>query len=163
MTEPTVVASAMSGGSAAEAADAIIGSLRDGLGGATPALVLFFASTEQPHEELAPRLTEAFPGAVVLGASSAGEFTEVGDRKGQVSALAVAGDFAIHAGLGRGLKHDPAGAVTRALAEVPTTHATLPHRAGVVLLDPLSGTGEEATLIAASVLGPDVRLAGGAA
>ena len=30
-------------------------------------------------------------------------------------------------------------------------------------IDPLAGNGEEATLIAASLLGPDVKLAGGAA
>lgn len=32
-----------------------------------------------------------------------------------------------------------------------------------MLLDPLTGRGEEATLLAASLLGPDVPLAGGAA
>jgi methyl-accepting chemotaxis protein len=37
------------------------------------------------------------------------------------------------------------------------------HRTAILLLDPLAGNGEEATLIASSMLGADVRLAGGAA
>jgi methyl-accepting chemotaxis protein len=38
-----------------------------------------------------------------------------------------------------------------------------PHRTAILLLDPLAGNGEEATLLVSALLGGDVRLAGGAA
>lgn len=159
----TTIATAAAQGSAADAASALERELKNKLGGAKPALVMAFASTEQPLETLAPRLTEHFGGAVVLCASTAGEFTERGDAKKSVSAVAIAGDFQVRAGIGTGLKADPEKAVRTAIAQLPKELGGFKHRTAIVLLDPLSGNGEEATLIAASLLGDDIRLAGGAA
>lgn len=160
---PTIFATASAAGSAQDAATSIIGALRDQLGEAAPVLVMYFASTKQPLSELAPRMTEAFPGATILGASTAGELTERGDTKGSVAAVAVAGDFVVHGGIGVNLKADADGAVRAAIDGVPAQVEGFAHRTGLLLLDPLSGNGEEATLIAASHLGDDIRLAGGAA
>lgn len=106
---------------------------------------MFFASTVQPLESVAPALTAAFPSAVVLGSSTAGEFTERGDAKGSVSAVAVAGDFVVKGGIGTGLKADPEAAIRAALEGVPDTLEGHTHRTGLLLLDPLSGNGEVAT------------------
>ncbi len=69
----------------------------------------------------------------------------------------------VFSGIGRGLKKDPEAAVRQALEGLPRELHGYPHRAALLLLDPLAGAGEEATLLAATMLGPDVRLAGGAA
>ncbi len=159
----TRVVSASARGSAGEAAEALCQQLADGFGGDTPALIMVFASTAQPLEAIAPRIAERFPGTTLLGSSTAGEFTEVGDTKGQVSAIGVAGEIVVAGGIGVGLKSDPMAAVQAATAHIPARVEGKPHRTAILLLDPFAGNGEEATLIAASVLGEPIRLAGGAA
>ncbi len=159
----TRVATATASGTADEAVRGLIGGLRAQLEGALPVLVLAFASTDQPLAEILPQLARAFSGAVVLGASSAGEFTERGDVKRAVSAFALAGDFKVVAGMGEGLKGDPVGAVARAGGGLPSQVAGYPDRPGVLLLDPLSGNGEEVTLILGAETGDAETLVGGAA
>ena len=161
MTTRIVTASA--DGAAPQAAASLTRSLQEQLGGAKPALVMFFASTAQPLEEVAPVLTEAFASATVLGSSTAGEFTEKGDAKSSVVAVAVAGEFVVHGGLGTSLAASAEDAVKAAIADIPAAVEGYAHRTGLLLLDPLAGNGEEATLITAAYLGEDIRLAGGAA
>lgn len=101
-------------------------------------------------------------GAAILGASSAGEFAESGDAKGAVSVV-VLDDVRVHTGFSAGLKADPEAAVARALEGLPRTVDGFPHCTAILLLDALSGVGEEAALLVSTELGPDVKLAGGAA
>jgi methyl-accepting chemotaxis protein len=159
----TKIATALAAGGAADAAAELTQSVRAQLGGDAPALLVAFASTKQPLGELAPRLAASFPGATVLSASTAGEFTEVGDAKGSVALFALAGDYRVFAGMATGLKADVEGAVNKAVSDLPTTVEGYPHRTALLLLDPLAGNGEEATLLVSALLGGDVRLAGGAA
>jgi len=141
-----------------------IDALRDQLGGQSPALVMFFASTSQQMQGLADGLSQAFDGACVLGATTAGEFTEAGDTKGATAVIAVAGDFSVKAGLGENLKDGAEAAVSAAVQSLPLAPEDgFSHRTGVVLLDPLAGNGEEASLLASMMLGGDLPLAGGAA
>ena len=86
-----------------------------------------------------------------------------GVGKGGVVLIAVSGDFQIHARLAHGLSVDVERAVDTSIAGASPATEAYPHRTAVVLLDALSGRGEEAALLAAALLGPDVRLAGGAA
>lgn len=137
--------------------------LRRDLGERKPALVMVFASTTQSLDELMKGLSERFAPAVVLGASTSGEFVQSGTSRDSVVAVAVAGDYKVFAGIGKHLKEDPTGAVASALANVPKEVAGYPHRTGVVLLDPLSGNGEEVTLMVAMALGGEQAIAGGAA
>ncbi|MBS2030641.1 MAG: FIST C-terminal domain-containing protein [Deltaproteobacteria bacterium] len=160
---PTTVASALSKGTAREAAASLAKDLSQKLGGAKPAFAIAFASTAQPLDQLMPALREALGAPVWLGISTAGEFTEGGDVKGAVAALAVAGDYAVRAGMGKNLKADPVGAVTTAAAALPASLPGYAHRTVLMLVDPLSGRGEEAVLVAAGILGDSARLAGGAA
>lgn len=106
---------------------------------------------------------DSFPEAVVLGATTAGEFSEKQDAKAAVSALAVAGDFRVYAGLGRGLKADMEGALGRAMETLPPALEGYPHRTGLMLFDALAGHGEETVLLASALLGEGIQLAGGAA
>lgn len=159
----TRVATSLAKGTVAECAETLIREVNRQLQRERPALVMAFASTHQPLEALQWSLREAWPGAVVLGASTAGEFNERGDEKGSVSVFAVSGDYVVRAGMGQNLRDDVEGAVRMALEPLPKEIEGHPHRTAVMLVDPLAGNGEEATLLASALLGPDVQLAGGAA
>jgi methyl-accepting chemotaxis protein len=159
----TKVVSAHADGAPEVAVRTLIDQVRAGLLQRSPALMVVFASTMQPLAEVLAPLQAAFPGTCLVGASSAGEMTEVGHRKGSVALFALAGDFEVHAGLGRGLEANVERAVSEAVATLPESVPAFSHRTAILLLDPLSGRSEEATLIASSLLGRGVRLAGGAA
>jgi len=160
--ERTQVASATSALPGTTGVAALAASLCTELGG-LPQLVFVFASPRQPLSALLPALTAELRGCLVLGASSSGEFTERGDVKDCVCAVGIRGDYRVTAGIGRGLREAPEAAVSASLAGQPSAMEGYPYRTAVLLLDPLAGNGEEATLIAATLLGPDVPLAGGAA
>jgi methyl-accepting chemotaxis protein len=159
----TRIATALAEGSTEKASETLIAALQQKLEGAAPVLVSVFASTTQRLDVIQRQLKAAFPKASILGSSTAGEFTEERDAKGSVSAFALAGDFKVFAGMSSGLKKDVESAVQRALGEGPSEIAGYPHRTAILMLDPLSGNGEEATLIAAGLLGADTPLVGGAA
>jgi methyl-accepting chemotaxis protein len=137
--------------------------LRLRMGRDEPALLLAFASTRQPLDEIVKPLSASFPNATILGASTAGEFIEDRCAKGAAAVFALAGDYRVHAGIGAHLKADPERAVAGALAGIPRDVRGYPFKTALMLLDPTSGDGEEPTRIAASMLGPEVRVVGGAA
>lgn len=159
----TAVATALAGGTAAEAATQLADEIDRQLAGRQPVLILAFASTQQPLGELLPALRQRFPATPVLGASTAGEFTERGDRKGTAAVFALAGDYRVYAGSGTGLQLEVEAAVSGAVSPLPARVAGYPYRTALVLLDPLAGRSEEATLLVSALLGEDVRVAGGAA
>ncbi len=159
----TRIVSAIAEGEGAVAARAALTQIRDGLGDAQPALLVLFASTKQPLGETCGVFREAYPAAALLASSSSGEFTEKGDREGSVAAFAVAGEFVVRTGFGTNLAEDPSAAVESATAGLAGPIGGFPHRTGILLLDPLAGNGEQTTLLVASMLGPEIALAGGAA
>lgn len=159
----THVVTASATGAAATAAEHLVADLKRDLKGQEPALVMVFASTSQPLGEVAKVLSSAFEGTSVLGASTAGEFTERGDTKGAVSAVAVTGQLKVYAGIGSGVRANPDRAVAQALEGLPRALAGYPYRTGILLIDTMAGNCEEVTLIAAAELGADEPLAGGAA
>lgn len=149
-------------GTSEEAAQRLVGELKAKLDG-QPVLLMVFASVDQPLSELMPPIVSAFPEAAILSASTCGEFTEQGDTTGQVSFFALRGDLKVRVGMGHHLKNDVQGAVESAIANVPQKLDGYPHRTALILLDTLTGKGEEASLLTSALLGEDVRLAGGAA
>lgn len=156
----TRIASARAG--ASDAASAFT-TLQQGLGGQKASLVVLFASTEQNFEGLMKQATGAFPSAQVIGCTTAGEFVGTTEGKGHFVAWALGGDdITVTAGIGAGLKADPEKALTEAIV-MPPEDSERPHKTAILLLDPLSGNGEEASLLATTLLGPTVKLAGGAA
>jgi methyl-accepting chemotaxis protein len=160
---PTKIATALARGTANEATARLCGEVRERLAGRAPVLLAAFASTQQPLDEVFAALGREFPDAIRIGASTAGEFTEQGDEKGAAVLFALAGDYRVFAGIGRGLKADPERAVMAALEGLPREVAGYPCCTAILLLDPMAGNGEETTLLASSALGPNVPLAGGAA
>lgn len=139
--------------------DEIRARMRERLGGRA-ALVVVFASPAHSLAEITGAL--AADHDTVIGCSSAGEFIGHREAKGGVAVFAVAGDIVASAGLGRDLRQGPMSAIDEALEGQPVEVLGLPFRTGLVLLDPLSGVGEETALLVAEKLG-DVPLAGGAA
>jgi methyl-accepting chemotaxis protein len=131
--------------------------------GGAPALVFLFASPSMDLAALARRAHERFPGAAIVSSTTSGEFTERGETRGGGSAVAIGGEYRAFGGLGRNLRADPEGAVQQALAGLPRTVEGFPHCTAFLVLDALAGTGEEATLLAAELLGPDAQIAGAAA
>jgi methyl-accepting chemotaxis protein len=158
----TLVATAMVAADAPRAA--LSDALAVKLAGRAPVLVMAFASVShaRPLDVVIDALRARFPGAVVVGASTSGELIESGDAERSVSAAAICGAFEAHAMLGRDLRADADGCIDGLLSALPTV-GKYPHRTAFMLLDPLSGVSEEATLAAAVRLGPEVQLAGGAA
>jgi methyl-accepting chemotaxis protein len=159
----TRVRSALARGTASQAAAALASQLQPSGSGETPALIFAFASLQQPLDIMLPELAARFPRSAVLGASTAGEFTERGDTKDAACALALSGDYRVFAGIGTGLAADPERALGHALEGQPMQLHGYRHRSAVLLLDPLAGNGEETTLLASALLGDNVSLAGGAA
>ena len=159
----TKVATAMASGDVSHASNELIARVKATLGDDRPQLLVLFCSTAQPLADASRRVADAFPDVTLIGASTAGEFTESGDAKSSSALFALAGSFRTHAGIGTGLKANPERAIRQALEGLPGQVIGYPYRTAILLLDPLAGNGEEATLIAASLLGEDVRLAGGAA
>jgi len=137
--------------------------LHDQLKGSPPQLVVVFASSHVPLERVMRAAKERFPDATSIGCSTAGEFVGGAEGKGHFVAWALAGDdVTVSAGLGTGLKANAEAALADAIV-MPPEDAERPHRMAILLLDPLSGNGEEASMLAMTMLGPTVRLAGGAA
>lgn len=141
----------------------LVADLDQQLDGVEANLICAFASPVCPLSQVTEMLSARFPKSTVIGASSAGEFAGTDESKGAISACAVGGDIQVRAGIGINLSKDTEGAVGTALSSSAVLLREYPYRTALILLDPLTGKGQEATLIAAALLGPEVPLAGGAA
>ncbi|MGH1346988.1 MAG: FIST signal transduction protein [Nannocystales bacterium] len=130
-----------------------------------PVLVSVFASAVFPLQDVLASVQQAWPTATVIGASSAGEFSESQETGKAISAWAIWGDFEVQAAIASNLKEAPEDAVVELGRRLDKRFEEHPHRVGILLLDTMSGRGEETTLLAATLLGQDepVRLVGGAA
>ncbi len=159
--ESTQVVTGLQRGSASavanELADLIVARL-----GPWPTLALVFASGAQPLSELMPLLKGRLPATLLLGASSAGVLTEAGAGADAASVFAIRGDLRVAAAIGR-LGAGPERAVAQLVSALPAHVEGYPHRTAILLLDPLSGRGEEVAELVAARLGPEVSMVGAAA
>ena len=146
-----------------EAGPELASKLRAELGGAAPKVVVVFAATQHELGSLLAAQQATFPSARIIGASTAGEFTDKGDTSGAAVAFALAGDYHVFCGIGHGLRRDVNAAVAQAVRDLPSSVATYTHSTALVLLDGMAGVGEAVTLNVAMLLGEGVQVAGGAA
>ena len=127
-----------------EAGEQLGAQIRDGLG-MTPDAVIVFASSRFDYGELLSALEESCTPAVLVGASSAGEFT--GDRRGEGTACALAfrsSEMAFAAGLGVGVIDDrpkAAGTVISAFRGVESSEFA--YRSALVMTDALAGHADD--------------------
>ena len=110
-------------------------------GGAADAVVVFASAQHHDYSALLGALADEAGTDVVVGASSAGEFTHSARGEGWVSAMALRSDsmkFAV--GLGRGVSRDvraAAGQVVQDFAGM--REQSLPYRSALVMTDALAG------------------------
>ncbi len=127
-------------------------------------LSIVFCSSEYNYAEVIKGIKEITNNAPLIGCSSAGEFTEEKVSKKSVCCALISSDsHKFFLGLGKGLKADETTTINEAIKNFPKTVENYPHLSCIELIDGLAGKGEEATLSASAILGPSVRLTGGAA
>jgi hypothetical protein len=118
--------------------------VREELGHGADAVILF-ASARFDFDALLSSLNAACQPAVLVGASSAGEFT--GTRRGEGTACALAfrsSDIKVAAGLGCGVTSDRSKAVQDVVAAFRGSEAdAFPYRSALVMTDALAGHADD--------------------
>lgn len=111
-------------------------------------VLVFCSSTYEYREEIAS-IRSVTGDVLLIGASTAGEFTEDHAGEGGIAVSAIASDeMVFHTGIGHGLSDDLEGAVDEAAAGIPDAGDDYPHRVGINLHDGLTGRGEEIAMLA---------------
>jgi hypothetical protein len=107
--------------------------------------VIVFASPHYAHEELLVELTASCRPGLLVGASSAGEFTREVHGEGMACALALrAHDMQFSAGLGEQLDHDPGNAARQIVSGFcGLSDSRFAHRSALVMTDALAGHADE--------------------
>lgn len=107
--------------------------------------IIVFASARFDYESLLTILQERCKPGLLVGSSSAGEFTHAAQGAGTASALALRSDSLVFsAGLGRNIAEDSRGAARELVAGFKGMQASrYAHRAALVMTDVLAGHAEE--------------------
>lgn len=109
--------------------------------GREPQALMVFAAPSYDHEALLDELAIHCPAALVVGASSAGEFMNHERGEGLATALGLAGD---DVRFGMGVARDVAGDAAEAARQISSsfnglTDYAFPHRSALVMADVLAG------------------------
>ncbi|MGZ5089760.1 MAG: FIST signal transduction protein [Burkholderiales bacterium] len=139
--------------------------IREGLNGGSADAVVVFASAQHDYQRLLSALVETSGTEVVVGSSSAGEFTNSSRGEGYVSALGLRSEsmqFAV--GIGRNLTANP----TAAARQVVETFSGLagrpmPYRSALVMTDALAGHTDALVEEMTIATGGNYRFFGGGA
>lgn len=112
-----------------------------------PHVIIVFAAPTHDHRLVLQALRDAAPDALIVGASSAGEFTREAAGEGLVTALALRDDESkFTAQMGLGLKADPAAAARQIAAGFAgRSHHSFAYRSALVLTDALAGYADALT------------------
>lgn len=110
-----------------------------------PDAVILFASSQFDYSELLSSLHAACTPTVLVGASSAGEFTRTQRGEGTACALALRStEIQVAAGLGRGVSTDRAKAADDVVGGFRGTDAReFPYRSALVMTDALAGHADD--------------------
>lgn len=139
--------------------------IRGAFAGAAADAVVVFASARHNYEALLRSLADAVGTRVIAGASSAGEFTNLQQGEGQVSALGIRSadmQFAVSVG------HDVSGDHKKAAGQVVdclqgASTARFPYRSALVMTDALAGHTEALVEELTVRTGGDYKFFGGGA
>lgn len=119
--------------------------IAESFGDDRPDIVVLFASSRFDYDQLLASLDEACSPGVLVGSSSAGEFT--GSRRGEGTACALAirsTDIHASAGVGLGVSLHRSKAAADAVASFQGVGATrFPYRSALVMTDALAGHADE--------------------
>lgn len=143
-----------------EAASRAIGKL----GINKPQLGIVFASARYNYTEVLKGVKSVAPEAQIIGCSSASEFTEEEVTNNSVACAFInSANHKFYTSIVKGLRANPKTAMEQLSGVFPKDVKDFPHQSAILLIDGLSGKGEEVCTAALSVLGPSVRFSGGAA
>ncbi len=131
--------------SAAEAGTFLGKEINAKLDGAFPDVLIVFASPEYSYEALLKGLEESCRPRVLLGCSSAGEFSGCSTSNASASVMAISSsEILFNARLGMGLRGSRADAVQQVgAAFTGNLHPEYPYRCALVLTDALAGYADE--------------------
>ena len=139
--------------------------IRERFKGAKPDAVIVFASAQHDYDVLLEALAVACGTRVIVGSSSAGEFTNTSRGEGYVSVLGLRSStmqFAV--GAGRRLSEDPAGAADETLGTFRgLAGGPMPYRAALVMCDALAGHTDAVVERLSVASGGNYRFFGGGA
>jgi len=163
MTES--VTTITSAADSAEAGAELGRAVRKGLNGAAADAVIVFASAKHDYEKLLWGLAEGAGTDVIVGSSSAGEFTHSSRGEGYVSALALrSSSMQFSVGLGRGLTRDSVAAAREAVSTFKgLTGRPMPYRSALIMTDALAGHTEALVEEMTIATGGNYRFFGGGA
>ncbi len=142
MTESAIAQTDLENGAAGRALGEQI---HDQLHGERPDALIVFASSRNDYTELLEALDAACRPHLMVGCSSAGEFTSNGAGEGMACAIALrAPDIKFSASLGRGLTHDRNSAASDVVAGLSGLHThEYRYRSALVLVDALAGHADD--------------------
>ena len=131
--------------SATEAGTELARDILGKLNGQTPHVLIVFASPVFDYSQLLEAIDAGCRPQILVGCSSAGEFSGCADANASVSGMAiVADDMRFNAALGQGIDTD-LGAAVDAIMPVfsGASHPDFPYRSALVLTDALAGYTDE--------------------
>lgn len=131
--------------SATEAGQFLARDVLEKLQGGAPDVLIVFVSPQFAYHELLQALVDTCAPALMVGCSSAGEFSGCSDSNASASVMAIkATDMQFRAAVGRGLRADPAGAMDQVMPVFSgDQHPEFPYRSALVLTDALAGYTDE--------------------
>ncbi len=146
----------------AHAAEELIRTAREKLGGMRPSAGLLYTALDFDHAALTARLCEEFEGVDLIGCTTDGELSgDTGFHEDSVVLILFASEqITIRAGLGRNLSADPAAAVQEAVAMATEPGARAPSLC-ITLPDGLTSSGSAITAALLEALGDTVPVVGG--
>jgi hypothetical protein len=130
---------------AENAADDLSAQIVKVLGDEPADAIILFASPRYDHAALLRRLNDRCKPKLLVGASSAGEFTSEARGEGLACALAIRSDeMTFSAGVGRELSKDRASAAREIVSSFRGLGAhALPYRSALVMTDALAGHADD--------------------
>lgn len=139
--------------------------IREKLGGKSADALIVFTSPQNDYEALLRGLKEESKAALIIGCSSAGEFTQETSGTGLASAIGFhAPDMKFNASIGHGLSRDRAEAARSIVSGFTGVDGTgFRYRTAFVLVDALAGHAEELVDQLTLATAGTYRFAGGGA
>jgi hypothetical protein len=147
------------------ASRALSESISEKLNGSRPDVLIVFASPEIDYEPLLAALEATCRPRLLVGCSSAGEFSGCATANSSVSVMAIrSDDILFRAGLGTGLRQDFKGALDQVMPVFSgSEHPGFPYRSALVLTDALAGYVDEIIHEMMVLTGGTYQLFGGGA
>lgn len=126
---------------AIEAGKFLAAEVRQKLHGALPDVVIVFASPQFDYVKLLQAIEANCTPKIIVGCSSAGEFSGCNDSNASASLMAIrAEDILFNAALGIGLGANPGAALDQVMPVFTgAEHSDFPYRCALVLTDALAG------------------------